>query len=955
MFNGLSRKEKKLRSELDMTGLAIEDVYGSRKSSPLFLCLSKALIIFTVCVGTVTGFCDAFSLNYNKFAIVVFTFITSVLVSLLYARKKIFYVGYVAFLILFTLELLRYYLYANSGFQAITNRVREAYAEFFNMSVVRSAEERFTDRRLTITIALIFIIAFLVIMYNITVSRYMNFAETLGISFIILEIPLYIGNKPPLLSVMLIMAGCICTGLLGKGAFNRVTIPGKNSPDYIRDRFFKKAYYTTRGDHRGILMILACSLIFSFFICIFSLPVYDRSLGETPEDSAKASIDDTVKILVQNGIYGLFNRYDSLNGLNRGALGGVSSANPDFKTDLVVSFVPYSSDTVYLPGYFGITYSGMGWYNWIKLSDFPELGITGTDIVDSLKTGELDYNITRNVLKVKDVTTGIMQIAYIDKSFGMQVYPYITYPENHSLAETPLYEPKDPEKETVLETEEAKYYPIKYAEYLYKEENTASDSGAQPVVSEKELNAAGYYLDKDSSVRINYMDELSSGLQFDHSGYGTKYDELSYKDYVYDVCLQVPEALDRYLDSFVKEHSGFGLKNLNKHRLLTNELNDDRENGFPVKLTEYDPEAAGLSSDFIASDKKYYTYDLNGVFEEITDTKETINEYRMEACEAIRDMFLEDYPYTLSPGKTPTDEDFVRYFLESQRRGFCSHFASAAVMILRNLGIPARYVEGYCIPNSLVRESGRRLDKEGEYWLNLEDNTYNPGNAMYQVEVSDYYAHAWVEVYLEGQGFVPFEFTPPSYEAVPEATQMTGLGRFFSQMLNVDLGFGNDASESSSSTILDTGNTADTPAIDEKSGMEFGILLVPLMYVIGAAAIFWILFLLIRKVLREIKYAGYLKKGEFAPLVYARYLELVDRFKRKKVIDTENPLPMELCSVLAGYGLPLEVSGEERTKLYNDRYSELADLFIYAERVMYSDHATSAEEYSAFYRKLKEI
>ena len=98
-----------------------------------------------------------------------------------------------------------------------------------------------------------------------------------------------------------------------------------------------------------------------------------------------------------------------------------------------------------------------------------------------------------------------------------------------------------------------------------------------------------------------------------------------------------------------------------------------------------------------------------------------------------------------------------------------------------------------------------------------------------------------------------------------------------------------------------------------------------------------------------------LKKGEFAPLVYARYLELVDRFKRKKVIDTENPLPMELCSVLAGYGLPLEVSGEERTKLYNDRYSELADLFIYAERVMYSDHATSAEEYSAFYRKLKEI
>ena len=91
MGKRLSRQEKKQIIELDSTGIAIEDVYGSKKSSPLFLCLSKALIIFLVCVGTVTGFCDAFSLNYNKGTIVIFTLAASIMISLLYFNKKVFY------------------------------------------------------------------------------------------------------------------------------------------------------------------------------------------------------------------------------------------------------------------------------------------------------------------------------------------------------------------------------------------------------------------------------------------------------------------------------------------------------------------------------------------------------------------------------------------------------------------------------------------------------------------------------------------------------------------------------------------------------------------------------------------------------------------------------------------------------------------------------------------------
>ncbi len=90
--------------------------------------------------------------------------------------------------------------------------------------------------------------------------------------------------------------------------------------------------------------------------------------------------------------------------------------------------------------------------------------------------------------------------------------------------------------------------------------------------------------------------------------------------------------------------------------------------------------------------------------------------------------------YTLNPPVTPQGEDFVEYFLLESHQGYCVHFATTAVALLRTLGIPARYAEGYAVPSG----------QEG--W----------------VEVPDYNAHAWVEVYLGGMGWVPMEVTPAS-------------------------------------------------------------------------------------------------------------------------------------------------------------------------------------------------
>ena len=95
--------------------------------------------------------------------------------------------------------------------------------------------------------------------------------------------------------------------------------------------------------------------------------------------------------------------------------------------------------------------------------------------------------------------------------------------------------------------------------------------------------------------------------------------------------------------------------------------------------------------------------------------------------------YLEDAAeYNPDTPVTPEGEDFVSYFLTESREGYCMHFASAATLMLRYLGIPARYVVGYVVD---VPASGK-------------------------VKVPDSAAHAWVEIYLDGYGWEPIEVTP---------------------------------------------------------------------------------------------------------------------------------------------------------------------------------------------------
>lgn len=137
-----------------------------------------------------------------------------------------------------------------------------------------------------------------------------------------------------------------------------------------------------------------------------------------------------------------------------------------------------------------------------------------------------------------------------------------------------------------------------------------------------------------------------------------------------------------------------------------------------------------------------------------------------KAIDALTEYFQKNIPYTLKPGMTPYRKDFVNYFLAENKRGYCAHYASAATLIFRYLGIPARYIEGYAIDPSDIAGRGEILSDK-EYSQYYDGFSPLQTNAVVSVDATDANAHAWVEVYDNKVGWIVAEVTPVSYEEEP--------------------------------------------------------------------------------------------------------------------------------------------------------------------------------------------
>ncbi len=117
---------------------------------------------------------------------------------------------------------------------------------------------------------------------------------------------------------------------------------------------------------------------------------------------------------------------------------------------------------------------------------------------------------------------------------------------------------------------------------------------------------------------------------------------------------------------------------------------------------------------------------------------------RHRMVEAVIDYLSKNMTYTLTP-KSPTEGreyyNSAETFLFDTGEGYCVQYATSAAMLLRCLGIPARYAVGY-IANSF-------------------ENSDTGAAGTFTAVVTENEAHAWIEVYYDYYGWVQYEATAP--------------------------------------------------------------------------------------------------------------------------------------------------------------------------------------------------
>lgn len=166
----------------------------------------------------------------------------------------------------------------------------------------------------------------------------------------------------------------------------------------------------------------------------------------------------------------------------------------------------------------------------------------------------------------------------------------------------------------------------------------------------------------------------------------------------------------------------------------------------------------------IIDKKKFVAYEDSG-------------EQRPSVFSAVRDYIKNAAFYSLDyPQELDEEENIITAFLGKYQTGVCRHFASAAVMLFRTLGVPARFTTGYAL--SAV--------------------------AGTEVDVMSDQAHAWVEVYDDGFGWLAIDVTGSSTQFKEDVTPTATEGLYSE---NVVSGLAAKQTVAGLSTLTDRGYT----------------------------------------------------------------------------------------------------------------------------------------------------
>lgn len=613
----------------------------------IYNCLLRSLIVFLLVFGSVGGFLSAFQISYNYILVIVFYLLLSMYFSFLYAASKFWYrdIGYILFFGIFIAAIFTFRIHANSGFYTIVNTVLQQAQSFFDLSGVREYEVQIANDYLTVAIVSIFVGMVMIIILNIWLYSTMSLIWTVALTFPLLFIPLYMKLSPDVIYILALGTGYLAVVIFK--ANGHYLAFAWSPPFQVKGLKKDRVSYTQDATIFKQILLRILGLAFCMVILVQAFLPPSSFESKFKNDRLRQQTADTIANFILLGFSGMFNHYDSTGGMSGGKLGGISNVRPDYLTDLVVSFAPYSNESVYLKGYTGGIYGDNQWES-IYGSGAEDAGQDDIAIFEEESLKKEGKALQKDVATGEEYSAyGVMDVKNVGADAAYLYYPY-------------------------------------------------------------------YTLFEDYSIYHNHSKMMSAqGLKMQQ--------EVSYS----------------YYPKVVWEDS---LGNITPSQIDTSQV-DSIYMDVPEKNTDVIREEC----------------DKIGLTADMTEN---------EIVEAVRDYFADNIPYTLKPGATPQGEDFVNYFLTKNRKGYCAHFATAATLIFREMGIPARYVEGYTFSFETVLASEQNDTKRyGNYYQGY--SAIGESTVM-DVEVTDAMAHAWVEIYVDGFGWKVAEVTPGSNEAVDE-------------------------------------------------------------------------------------------------------------------------------------------------------------------------------------------
>lgn len=246
-------------------------------------------------------------------------------------------------------------------------------------------------------------------------------------------------------------------------------------------------------------------------------------------------------------------------------------------------------------------------------------------------------------------------------------------------------------------------------------------------------------------------------------------------------------------------------------------------------------EKAGMSDDVKALVDEIWNQALMEAQAEIEDPEEK-SKLELGDYEKLKALgsYLQTFDYNVSPGVIPSDVNngskFLDYFVLESKTGYCVHYATALTLLAREMGHPARFVQGYYIKRN------------------------NKGQDL----VTERKAHAWCEVYFDYFGWVAFEATPgyslPSGWAVQERLDPEAIA----MMYNPD-----EIHPPELESELPELEELEEVVPEEKKEFPINFVLIPL----AVAAFFGLMYILIFRIVSEMRFRRMDNDGKIRMLV----------------------------------------------------------------------------------------